>query len=129
MEPTIATALISAGVAIVTAIVTYLTARNNAKKDIFVTDRQQLSQEQQDFRKEMREELDYWRSKYDKLDETINSLTVLNIKLQSEVEVWKEKYEVISRENKSLTNRVNELEGQLRLRRTADRAPIADKTH
>lgn len=115
------TALISAGVAIVTALITYMTARNNAKKDIFVTDRQQLSQEQQDFRKEMREELTYWREKYDRLEEQMEGLATTNVKLQAEVGLWKEKYERISNENEQLTKRVNELEGELRRRRKEDK--------
>jgi hypothetical protein len=111
------TALISAGVAVVTAFITYMTARHNARKDIFITDRQQLSKEQQDFRKEMREELNYWRAKYDKLEEQMNSLATTNVRLQAEVELWKEKYEVLAKENEKLVQRVNELEGELRRRR------------
>lgn len=117
MEPTIATALISAGVAIITAMITYMTARHNAKKDIFVTDRQQLSQEQQDFRREMREELNYWRQKYDKLEEQMDGLATTNVRLQAEVELWKEKYEILAKENEKLVKRVNELEEELRRRK------------
>lgn len=116
LEPTVLTALISAGVGVVTAIVGYLTAKNSAKKDIFVTDRQQLSQDQQQLRAEMREELKYWREKYDRLEEQMDGLVTTNVKLQAEVELWKEKYEHISKENEILTKRVSELEGELRKR-------------
>lgn len=119
MEPTIVTALISAGVAVITALITYMTARHNAKKDIFMTDRQQLSQEQQDFRREMREELNYWREKYDKLDEQMRVLANTNLRLQAEVELWKEKYEMLAKENEQLVKRVNELEEELRRRKKA----------
>lgn len=128
MEPTVVTAIISGLVGVVTAIIGYMTARNAAKKDIFVTDRQQLSQEQQQLRAEMREEIKSlkeevarWTNRYLELEANMEQLKITNLTLQMEVDKWREKYDALLVENKELTARVNELEGELRKRRKEDR--------
>lgn len=128
MDPITLTAAISGAVAVVTGFITYLGGRNSTKKDIFVTDRQQLSQEQQQLRTELREEMKVlreevkaWRDRYLELEDNMEQLRLTNLKLQMEVEQWKEKYNSLLTENESLTSRVNELEGQLNRRRRDDR--------
>ena len=127
MEPVTLTAIIGGVVTVVTGYLTYLGAKNSAKKDNFITDRQQLSQDQQLLRAEMREEMKQlrdevraWRDRYLELEDNIEELKITNMKLQMEVDQWKEKYTSLLIENESLTARVNELEGQLKRRRKGD---------
>lgn len=128
MDATVITAIVSGAVAVCTAAITYMTAKNSTKKDLFVTDRQQLSQEQQQLRTEMREELRAlkdevkgWTNKYIELEGSMDEMKLTNLKLTMEVEKWKEKYDDLLQENEALQKRVGELEGDLKRRRNSNK--------
>lgn len=127
MDATVLTAIVGGVVTVIGSVIAYMTARNASKKDIFVTDRQQLSQEQQQLRAEMREELKVlrdevkvWTTRYIELEGNMEELKMTNLKLQMEVDKWKEKYDDLLQENETLQRRVGELEGELRRRRSTD---------
>lgn len=127
MDATVLTAIVGGLVTIIGSVIAYMTARNASKKDMFVTDRQQLSQEQQQLRAEMREELKSlrdevkaWTHRYIELEGNMEELRLTNVKLLMEVEKWKEKYDTLLTENEGLQKRVGELEGDLRRRRVTD---------
>jgi chromosome segregation ATPase len=127
MDATIITAMVGGIVTVIGTLIAYMTAKNAAKKDMFVTDRQQLSLEQLELRKEMREELKIlrdevkgWTNRYMELEGGMEELKLTNLKLQMEVDKWREKYDTLLSENEHLTLRVGELEGELRRRRTTD---------
>jgi chromosome segregation ATPase len=124
MDATLIIAVIGGIVTVIGSLIAYMTAKNSAKKDMFVTDRQQLSLEQLELRKEMREELkilrdkvDGWTNRYMELEGNMEELKLTNLKLQMEVDKWKDKYDTLLTENEQLTSRVVELEGELKRRR------------
>lgn len=92
---------------IVTAVVTYLVARHNNRKELMVTDRQQLSFENQQIRQELREEVKSLR-------EEIITWRDRCLELEEAVHDWREKYTTLVLEKQQLEHRVMELEAELK---------------
>jgi sensor domain CHASE-containing protein len=92
---------------VLTAIVTYLVARHNNKKELMITDRQQISQENQQIRQELRQEMD-------KLREELHVWRNRCMELETIVQEWRDKYTTLVVERQQLEYRVKELETELK---------------
>ncbi|WP_312113524.1 hypothetical protein [Brevibacillus reuszeri] len=90
-----------------TAVVTYLIARHNNKKELMITDRQQISQENQQIRQELRLEMD-------KLREELHVWRNRCMDLETIVQEWRDKYTTLVVERQQLEYRVKELETELK---------------
>lgn len=98
----------------VTGLFGYIVARQNNKKDINITDRQQLSKDEQEFRQNiiermnlLQEQVDKYHQKSIELEETVSLWKNKYIELDKE---WRVKYVELEIENKQLQNKVFVLE-------------------
>ncbi|WP_426455475.1 hypothetical protein ACP26L_36270 (plasmid) [Paenibacillus sp. S-38] len=99
-------ALLAGAGAIATAIFSYMVTKSNNKKDLTVSDRQQLSQEQKEIREELRseikilrEEMKVWRDR--------------SLQVEDELRSWKERYTHLEMDYMKATARIVELEKRL----------------
>ncbi|WP_145052466.1 hypothetical protein [Paenibacillus xylanexedens] len=97
-----------AGVA-VTALGSWIVSKSNNKKDLTVTDRQQLSQDQKELREELRYEIRQLRDE-------MTTWKTRSMHLEDELRGWKEKYTALELDYLRATVRIEELEKRLNSR-------------
>lgn len=85
---------------IITGLFGYLTAKHKVKKDITINDRKLLSEDEKQFRKELREELLRNREEINHLRKEVETLRRMNINLEME--------------NKQLQAKIDELRAELK---------------
>lgn len=90
-------ALISCGATFITLIGGLWVARNNNKKDMSISHRKSLSEDEQKFRTDLLTEVDSYRDKIESLMEKVDKLSVenaelkgINIKLLAKMDVMQE---------------------------------------
>lgn len=103
---------------IVTGVFGFLVAKQNSKKDIAISDREQLSKDEQEFRAKiiermnlLQEQVDKYHQKSIELEETIVLWKNKYVELDKE---WRVKYTELEMENKQLQNKVYVLEMRLK---------------
>ncbi|MGG0757115.1 hypothetical protein [Brevibacillus laterosporus] len=77
-------AIIGGAVSLGTGFIGYISGRNNNQKDVSISDRQLLSQAEQAFRAELREELRIYKEEIKALKQEIEVLRQENFKLLTE---------------------------------------------
>ncbi|RAV12165.1 hypothetical protein [Paenibacillus contaminans] len=109
----------------VTGYLGFLVAKNQNKKEKSITDRKQLSDDEQKFRDDLYERMVVLEETVDKYMKLVDRYHQRSISLEEEVLQWKNKYVELDKEwrvkyteleieNKHLQNKVFALEGHLR---------------
>jgi predicted RNase H-like nuclease (RuvC/YqgF family) len=113
----------------VTGILSLFVAKNNNKKDQSVTDRQQLSADEQKFRDDLYERMKVLEDQVEKYMKLVDKYHYRSIALEEEVMQWKNKYVELDKEwrfkyteleieNRHLQNKVFVLESHLKKMQT-----------
>lgn len=84
MDANVMIAIIGGAVSLSTGIIGYISGRNNNQKEVSISDRQLLSQAEQTFRAELREELRIYKEEIKALKQEIEVLRQENFKLLTE---------------------------------------------
>lgn len=84
MDVNVMIAIIGGAVSLSTGFLGYISGRNNNQKEVSISDRQLLSQAEQAFRAELREELRIYKEEIKALKQEIEVLRQENFKLLTE---------------------------------------------
>lgn len=106
-------ALVALAGVLVTALGSVAVTKFNNRKDLTLSDRQQLSQEQKQIREELREEIKSLRDE-------MKIWRDRSLHLEDELRNWKEKYTTLELDYIKATARIEELEKRLNQREGGD---------
>ncbi|MCY8197720.1 hypothetical protein MOC90_06055 [Bacillus spizizenii] len=94
----------------------YLVARNSSKKDLTINDRQLLSEDEKQFRTELKEMMLAYQDQVKELTSEVDRLTKSNLSLETQVQQLTTRNEALERQVHSLTMVNNQLREELQRR-------------
>lgn len=107
MKDTLISAIASVVGMFVTGGFGYLVARNTSRKDVTINDRQLLSEDERQFRTELKEMMTSYQEQVKELTAEVDRLTKSNLNLETEMQKLTARNESLERQVQSLTE-VNE---------------------
>jgi hypothetical protein len=113
MNQQILEVLIPVAVAVVTALGTLFVAKSNNKKELTVSDRQLLSEDERNFRQELRESIVMYKNEIVSLREETKLYKEEIVSLRDEVRLLREINLHLEVENQKLVIKVEELSQQI----------------
>lgn len=94
----------------------YLVARNTSKKDVTINDRQQLSEDERQFRTELKEMMLSYQEQVKELSAEVERLTKSNLALEAQVQSLTIRNESLERQVHTLTEVNEQLRKELQRR-------------
>lgn len=94
----------------------YLVARNTSKKDVVISDRKLLSEDEKQFRSELKEAMSFNQKQVRELTAEVERLTKSNLKLEAQVQSLTIRNESLEKQVHTLTEVNEQLRSELQRR-------------